>query len=48
MSHLAGSLERHRLAFVLLNNRIAPGQRVLHVAPEWVVVPWLVRCRPNT
>lgn len=39
---ICGSLERHRLAFVLLNNRIAPGQRVLHVAPEKIVIPWLV------
>lgn len=39
---ICGSLERHRLAFVLLRNRIIRGQRVLHVAPEMVVVPWLV------
>ena len=39
---ICGSLERHRLAFVLLQNRIARGQRVLHVAPETAVVPWLV------
>jgi SAM-dependent methyltransferase len=39
---ICGSLERHRLAFVLLRNQIARGQRVLHVAPETVVVPWLV------
>ncbi len=39
---ICGSLERHRLAFLLLRDRIAPGQRILHVAPERVVIPWLV------
>jgi SAM-dependent methyltransferase len=39
---ICGSLERHRLAFVLLRNRIARGQRVLHVAPEPMIIPWLV------
>jgi SAM-dependent methyltransferase len=39
---ICGSLERHRLAYLLLRDRIAPGQRVLHVAPERVVIPWLV------
>lgn len=39
---ICGSLERHRLAFLLLRDRIARGQRILHVAPESVVVSWLV------
>lgn len=39
---ICGSLERHRLAYLLLRDRIAPGQRILHVAPERVVIPWLV------
>lgn len=39
---LCGSLERHRLAYLLLSDRISRGQRVLHVAPEKTVIPWLV------
>jgi SAM-dependent methyltransferase len=39
---ICGSLERHRLAFLLLRDRITPGQRILHVAPERVIIPWLV------
>jgi SAM-dependent methyltransferase len=39
---LCGSLERHRLAFLLLRDRISRGQRVLHVAPEQTVTLWLV------
>jgi len=39
---LCGSLERHRLAFLLLSSRISRGHRVLHVAPEKTVIPWLV------
>jgi SAM-dependent methyltransferase len=39
---ICGSLERHRLAFLLLRDRITRGQRILHVAPERVVIPWLV------
>lgn len=39
---ICGSLERHRLAFLLLDKHIAQGQRILHVAPEKVVIPWLV------
>lgn len=36
------SLERHRAAFLLLRDRIARGQKVLHFAPEPIVIPWLV------
>jgi predicted SAM-dependent methyltransferase len=39
---ICGSLERHRAAFLLLRDRIAPGQKVLHVAPEKLMIPWLV------
>lgn len=39
---ICGSLERHRLAYLLLKDRIAPAQRVLHVAPERMIVSWLV------
>jgi SAM-dependent methyltransferase len=39
---ICGSLERHRLAVLLLGDRIPQGQRILHVAPERVLVPWLV------
>lgn len=39
---ICGSLERHRLAVLLLRDRIARGQRTLHVAPEPTMVPWLV------
>lgn len=36
-----GSLERHRLAYALLRDRVRPGQQTLHVAPEPAVTPWL-------
>jgi SAM-dependent methyltransferase len=39
---ICGSLERHRAARVLLKDRIPGGQRVLHMAPEWIVIPWVV------
>lgn len=39
---ICGSLERHRLAILLLRDRIARGQKTLHVAPEPTMVPWLV------
>jgi SAM-dependent methyltransferase len=39
---ICGSLERHRAAQLLLGNRIPRGQKVLHVAPEALMVPWLV------
>lgn len=39
---ICGSLERHRLAFVLMKDRLSRGQRILHVAPEDVLVRWLV------
>lgn len=39
---ICGSLERHRLAFLLLRDCIPPGQTVLHVAPEATMLPWLV------
>lgn len=39
---ICGSLERHRAAFLLLDGKIAGGQKVLHAAPERLVVPWLV------
>lgn len=39
---ICGSLERHRAAFLLLRGKIAPGQKVLHVAPESLMIPWLV------
>lgn len=38
-----GSLERHRAAHLLLKDRIGPGQRVLHAAPEDHMITWLVR-----
>jgi SAM-dependent methyltransferase len=37
-----GSLERHRAAFLLLRDRMPSGQKVLHVAPEPVMIRWLV------
>lgn len=37
-----GSLERHRLVYVLLKDRIPRGQRVLHCAPEPLMIRWLV------
>jgi SAM-dependent methyltransferase len=39
---ICGSLERHRVAILLLRDKIAPGQKVLHVAPEKLMIPWLV------
>lgn len=39
---ICGSLERHRAALLLLRSKIAPGQKVLHVAPEQVLIPWLI------
>jgi predicted SAM-dependent methyltransferase len=39
---ICGSLERHRAAFLLLRDKISPGQKVLHVAPEQLMIPWLV------
>jgi len=39
---ICGSLERHRAALLLLRGRITSGQKVLHVAPEQVLIPWLV------
>ena len=39
---ICGSLERQRLAVLLLRDRIPRGQRTLHVAPESTIVPWLV------
>jgi SAM-dependent methyltransferase len=39
---LCGSLERHRLAFLLLRDRISRGQRALHVAPEPTITLWLI------
>ncbi len=39
---LCGSLERHRAAFLLLKDKLPSGQRVLHAAPEHLMIPWLV------
>src|SRR5205807_8227619 len=39
---ICGSLERHRAAFLLLRDRIPSQQKTLHVAPEPLMVPWLV------
>jgi SAM-dependent methyltransferase len=39
---ICGSLERHRAARILLKDRLAGGQRVLHMAPESLMIPWLV------
>jgi SAM-dependent methyltransferase len=39
---ICGSLERHRTAFLLLHDKIPPNQKVLHVAPESLMIPWLV------
>ncbi len=36
-----GSLERQRLAYMLLRGILDPGQRTLHVAPEPSVARWL-------
>lgn len=35
------SVERHRLAYALLRDRLGRGLRTLHVAPEPSVTPWL-------
>jgi SAM-dependent methyltransferase len=37
------SVERHRLAYVLLCDRLGAGHRTLHVAPEPGIKPWLQR-----
>ena len=39
---ICGSLERHRAAFLLLRGKIPPKQKVLHAAPEPLIIPWLV------
>jgi SAM-dependent methyltransferase len=39
---ICGALERHRVVFLLLRDRIPKGQKVLHVAPEPLMIPWLV------
>lgn len=36
-----GSLERDRLAYILLKDRIGPGQVTLHSSPEPALQPWL-------
>src|SRR5688500_4118574 len=36
-----GSLERHRLAYALLRDRLGRDHRTLHVAPEAQVAKWL-------
>ena len=37
-----GSLERHRVARLLLQDRLCGRQKVLHMAPESLMIPWLV------
>jgi SAM-dependent methyltransferase len=37
-----GSLERHRVARLLLRDRLCGRQKVLHMAPESLMIPWLV------
>ena len=39
---ICGSLERHRVARLLLEGRLGGGHRVLHMAPERQMIPWLV------
>jgi SAM-dependent methyltransferase len=39
---ICGSLERHRAALLLVRDRIPLHQKTLHVAPEPLMVPWLV------
>jgi len=39
---ICGSLERHRVARLLLGDRLAGRHRVLHMAPEPLMIPWLV------
>lgn len=38
-----GSLERHRAVHLLVKDRIGSGHKVLHAAPEEIMIPWLVR-----
>lgn len=38
-----GSLERHRAVHLLVKDRIGSGHKVLHAAPEQIMIPWLVR-----
>ncbi|GEM_PF-446687 len=39
---ICGSLERHRAVFLLLKDKISPNQKVLHAAPEPLMISWLV------
>ncbi|HLY79692.1 MAG TPA: hypothetical protein VKQ70_09985, partial [Caulobacteraceae bacterium] len=39
---VCGSLERHRVARLLLQDRLRGRHRVLHMAPESLMIPWLV------
>jgi SAM-dependent methyltransferase len=39
---ICGSLERHRAARLLLQDRLTGRYRVLHMAPEPLMIPWLV------
>ena len=39
---ICGSLERHRVARLLLQHRLQGRHRVLHMAPESLMIPWLV------
>jgi SAM-dependent methyltransferase len=39
---ICGSLERHRVARLLLQDRLRGRHRVLHMAPESLMIPWLV------
>jgi len=39
---ICGSLERHRVARLLLQGRLCGRQKVLHLAPESLMIPWLV------
>jgi SAM-dependent methyltransferase len=39
---ICGSLERHRVARLLLQHRLQGRHRVLHMAPEALMIPWLV------
>ena len=39
---ICGALERHRIVYLMLKDRIPRGQKVLHVAPEPLMIPWLV------
>jgi hypothetical protein len=42
MCPCCGSLERHRAGFLLVKDKIGTAQKVLHVAPERTLVPWLI------